>query len=502
MEPRFARRVALAALLLGLLGDVLFDRVALGLNVPIAIGVALVVATLFRPPDRQLDLLDLWIPPVAILAALGVALRADPTIVALDLALAGVATLAWMICCSGTALTRKSVDVVVAVGVWAGAWLGIGGFIVAGRAGSDGAFGRALGSSRGALPILRGLALATPVVLVLAALLSSADAVFGNLIGDVLHLPFDLSDLAVRSVVVLAIAWLAAGALSIAAGELPYRPAEPARSLGAAARSRAGRLVLPGATEALVVLVAVDVLFGAFVVVQVAYLFGGLGTVLGTGITFSDYAREGYFQLVAVVGFAGLLLAVAEAAAHRTRAFLIAALWLIGQTFVILASAAVRLGLYKQIYGWTELRFYVVASMAWLTIGGLVLALLLLRDRMRWLVHGLALAAIAVTLVVTAIGPQAFITHENLARALDPTLVPPEGYSGLDAGYMAELGDDAIPEIVAAWPRLDAASRAALRPALEDSARRLTQDPSTTAWPAWNLAREEARSALLRFPLP
>lgn len=496
MDPRLARRVAATSLLLGVVGDILFDRVALGINVPIAVAAALVTATLLRPAGARFDRFDGWIPPVAFVAALGVALRADPGVVALDLALAGLATLAWMICCSGVALTRRSVDVVAAAGICAGAWLGIGGFVVAGRAGSDGTLGRMVGSSRGALPIVRGLVLAMPVVLVLAALLASADEVFGRLVGDLLRWPFDASDLAVRFVVVLAIAWLAAGALSSAAGALPYRPDGSTRSLGTAARSRAGWLVLPGATEAFVVLVAVDVLFGAFVAVQLAYLFGGLGTVLGAGITFSEYARQGYFQLVGVVAFAGILLAIAEAAAHRTRSFLAAALGLIWLTFVILASAAVRLGLYQQIYGWTELRFYVAASMAWLTIGGIVLAVLVSRDRMRWLVHGLALAAIAVTLAVTAIGPQAFVTHMNLARALDPALVPPEGYSGLDAGYMVGLGDDAIPEIAAAWPRLDAASREALRPALEASAERLISDTSTTAWPAWNLGRERARAAL------
>ncbi|MBI3750762.1 MAG: DUF4173 domain-containing protein [Chloroflexi bacterium] len=496
MDPRLARRVALAALLLGILGDLLFDRVALGINVPIAIGAGLVAATLFRPAGSRIDRLDLWIPLVAMLAALGVALRADPTIVAFDLALAGVATLAWMICCSGVALTRRSVDVVVAAGAWAGAWLGIGGVVVAGRAGSDGALGKALGSSRGALPIIRGVALATPVVLVLAALLASADAVFGKLIGNLLKLPFDLSDLAVRSVVVLAIAWLAAGALSIAAGGLPYRPESPARSLGAAARSRTGWLVLPGATEALVVLVAVDALFGAFVAVQVAYLFGGLGTVLGTGITFSDYAREGYFQLIAVVAFAGVLLAFAEAAAHRTRTFLVAALGLVGLTFVILASAAVRLALYLQAYGWTELRFYVAASMAWLAIGGLLLGILIARDRVRWLAHGLALGAVIVTLGVTAIGPQSFITDQNVARVLDPARVPASGHAGLDTEYLSELGDDAIPSLVDAWPRVDAATRAVLQPVLLSRWYQLRDDPTTTSWPSWNLARERARSAL------
>jgi uncharacterized protein DUF4153 len=503
MDPRLARRVALAALALGIVGDLLFDRVALGINVPIAIAAALLSAALFRPAGARIDRLDLWLPAVAMLAAAGVALRTDPTIIFLDLGLAGLATLAWMLATSGLAVTRRSAVLVAEAGLWAGAWLGIGGFVVAGRAASDGALRRAAGSGRGALPVVRGLVLAIPIVLVLATLLASADAVFGRLVDDVLNLPFDLSDLATRGIVVLAIAWLAAGALSIAAGAMPYRiadrslPGEPAaRSLGAAADTRAGWLVLPGATEAIVVLVSVDLLFGAFVLVQVAYLFGGLGTVLGAGITFSDYAREGYFQLVAVVAFAGLLLAFAEAAAHRTRTFLAAALALIGLTFVILASAAVRLGLYQQIYGWTELRFYVAASMAWLTISGLILGILIARDRVRWLVHGLALGAVVVTLGVTAIGPQAFITDQNVARVLDPALVPTSGHSGLDTDYLSQLGDDAIPPLVAAWPRVDAATRAVLQPVLLSRLYQLRDGPTLAPWPAWNLARERARSAL------
>jgi hypothetical protein len=498
MDPRTARRIAIAALILGVVGDGLFDRQMPGVNVPIAVATALIATTLFRPSGALIDRLDLWIPPVALLAATGVAIRSDPPIVLLDVGLAGVATLAWAIAASGQAVTRQSARAVAGLGTFAAAWLGIGSVVVVARAGADGSLRAVAGSGRRALPIVRGLVLATPVVLVLAALLASADVVFGRVVTDLLNLPFDLSDLAVRSVVVLAIGWLAAGALSIAAGELPFKPAE-ARSLGAAAGLRPGWLLLPGATEALVVLVAVDVLFGAFVALQVAYLFGGAQTVLGSGITFSDYAREGYFQLVAVVALAGLLLALAEAAARRTRAFFVAGLGLIGLTAVILASAAVRLGLYQQIYGWTEVRFYVAASIAWLALGGVVLAVLVLRDRMRWLLHGLALAAVAVTLVVTTIGPQAFVTRQNLDRALDPALVPPEGHTGLDAGYLVTLGDDAIPEIVEALPRLDPTSRAALLSVLELRRSQLSNEPDS-GWPSWNLAREQAREALARLP--
>jgi two-component system, OmpR family, sensor histidine kinase BaeS len=177
-----------------------------------------------------------------------------------------------------------------------------------------------------------------------------------------------------------------------------------------------------------------------------------------------------------------------------------AALGLLALTGVILASAAVRLGLYQQIYGWTELRFYVAASIGWLAICGVVATVLLLRNRMAWLFHGLAFGAVAVTLAVSAIGPQAFVAGQNVARALDLSLVPPEGYAGLDADYIAGLGDDAVPIVVDALQRLDAASRASLLRVLDARRAQLAEDGPEAAWQAWNLSRERARTALETLP--
>src|SRR6266550_6981533 len=95
-------------------------------------------------------------------------------------------------------------------------------------------------------------------------------------------------------------------------------------------------------------------------------------------------------------------------------------------------SAGLRLGLYQGAYGWTELRFFVAASIAWLAACLCSAIALLLVDRMRWLPHALAMSAVGVTLAVSAIGPQAFVIHENVARVLDPSLVAPGGAAGLD----------------------------------------------------------------------
>jgi hypothetical protein len=126
---------------------------------------------------------------------------------------------------------------------------------------------------------------------------------------------------------------------------------------------------------------------------------------------------------------------------------------------------------------------------------------LLVRDRMRWLPHAMTIAAVAVLVGVNVIGPQRLVADENVARLLDPGRVPPDGRRGLDVYYMLTLDDDAVPAFVAALPALTGDERAAV--GYELQVRRVTlSQPELTAWPAWNLAREEARQALRPLPGP
>src|SRR4029077_7376041 len=92
----------------------------------------------------------------------------------------------------------------------------------------------------------------------------------------------------------------------------------------------------------------------------------------------------------------GLLVTVHALAARRSAALVGAGLALAGLTAVVLASALLRLRIYQEAYGWTELRFYVLATIVWLAVGIAVTTILLARNRMGWLLHGLAIAAVAV----------------------------------------------------------------------------------------------------------
>lgn len=301
MTPRAARRIALVAIVVGVVTDVLFDRIGLGINVPIVVTGLLVATTILRSPGRQIDRLDLWLPPVAVAASLVVAIRTDVVIVFLALLLAGLATLGWAVAASGESLTRRSVLAVAALGALAAATLGVGSMAVLANGASDGALHELGASGRRAVPVARGLLIAIPIVLGFGLLLTSADAVFARVVENVFSVPFDVADLTGRLTIVVVVAWVVGGLLAIAGNATSILLAAAPGGLGADLFRDLGwvagsvGLRLRASTEALVVLIAVDLLFAAFVLLQLAYLFGGQVVVAAAGVTYSDYAREGYF---------------------------------------------------------------------------------------------------------------------------------------------------------------------------------------------------------------
>jgi hypothetical protein len=582
--PSATRRVLLLAIAGGVLFDVLVIGNAAGVNAPIVMAAFLACALLVagREGVRGMDPWDAWLAPAALAFAGLAVIRADDWLVTFDLLFAAALAAGTVGCLAGGRITRGLVPRVLDLGI---------GVVAAGAAGTAGLLLRPsdrsepeaepaaarsgrLARLRNAAPVVRGLVIAVPIVLVFGALFASADAVFARLANDVLEWQpdLDLGELAERAIVVSVIAWGSAGLLALAAGLLPtlrapftgqsdaagsgplWGPAtsraEPAAGAAAAtavAGSAAGAPPAPpearpwpgaaggpwpstglpagataaastaawpaaagaraqpvplrlGAIEAATVLVVVDLLFAVFVVLQLAYLFGGRDTLSLAGLTYAEYARRGFFELVLVALLAGMLVVTLDTiAAKRSRLLLGASLALLGLTAVVLLSALLRLRLYQEAYGWTELRFVVLTAILWLGVAIAIAAVLLTTARTRWILHALGIAVLVTVAGMNVMGPQAFVAQRNLDRAIDPSLVPPGGRTGLDARYLSELGDEAIEPIVDAWSVLPIADRAALTPVLRRRDDELANDPALQGWPAWNLTRERAREALDRW---
>ncbi len=510
MKTSLARRLLALALVIGTATDILFQGYAPGINVVLDIGLLLAAGVVAAGPGRlrRVDLADLWLAPTALVLAAGVAVRTDPLLTAADMACSAALAGAALATFGGFRITRATIGgVASALSTVAGAaGLGAVPVLEAARPGPN-LLRRLRRNGTRSASVVRGLLLVVPLLVVFAALFAAADAVFADAARRLLTVPFDLPvvDLAARGAAVLVVGWIVAGLLLVAAAArtLPTPGAASSdgsaghRSLGAAAAKPAHLGFEVGPVEAVVVLVCLDILFLAFVALQLTYLFGGRDTLAASGLTYSEYARRGFFELLAAGGLAALVVAALDASIRRRGAlYVVAAVTLLALTGVVLASSFLRLRLYQDAYGWTELRFWVLLAIGWLGAVLVVMAALLLAGRSDRLLHAGGILGLTFVLAANVIGPQGFVTDQNLARALDPSRVPTGGQVGLDEGYLSTLGDDAIPAIVVALPRLPAEDRAAMRVLLDERRAALTLDPSLTGWPAWSLARERAREAL------
>ncbi len=206
----------------------------------------------------------------------------------------------------------------------------------------------AVGKTKRVRLLPRALLIVTPVLILFLALLDSADPVFAH------YLRTSLSAVPAPSGMPPHILLILAGAMGLAT-LLAYgtRTIPPDASASDRGRStiRRGEWVL--------LLAVVDAVFVAFVLIQVAYFFGGRTLVLRQeGLTFADYARSGFLQLLVASLLTATLVAVVWRLGHRStrsddRLFSWLAGLLVLLTVVVLVSAFRRLSLYESAYGWT-----------------------------------------------------------------------------------------------------------------------------------------------------
>ena len=424
--------------------------------------------------------------PVALLVAGLVAARTDSALIAFDVAAALALSCAWLLASRGVDVLRPHVAAVPVIAIEALRALSTrlpSVYRVALPAISH----RARARSSRAIPYASGLALAAPLLVVFVVLFSSADAVFQRSVRDALDIAWLrelLPTLPQRLVVAFAVTWCATGALAMGTSAPAHSTAE----------LRVRRLL--GAEPVTVALVAIDLLFAAFVAFQLTYLFGGRDTLEASGVAYSAYARRGFFELLGVAGLVGAVLFTFDLLVRaRSRVYVGAALVLVLLTAVVLASAATRMTLYQQAYGWTELRLYAYAGIAFIAIALAILAAAVVTHGMERVVSPLVGAALAVALGVNVIGPSGQVAAANIERSLDTAPLAENAIRELDVTYLAALGDGAIPVIVERLPSLPDRDRERIAGVLRSVAR-ARRVPA--GWPSWNWERARASELLAR----
>ena len=455
-----------ASLMLGALGDMLLRAAPWGVNFFLwAVALAGAAAVLVWLGRLRVAGEGRWLVPVALLFALGIAWRDSPAVVLLDL-------LAFLIATSLAVLRGRSGRLRVAGiseyllgGIYTGALSYAGPLPVAIRDVKWREVARG-GWRDPALAATRGVFLAAPLLLV-----------FGALVVD--FLGFDVAEVFGHLFLIVFFAWITAGLLWVAL---------LARNPESLSFGRPDSLSL-GIIELGIVLGLLDMLFLVFVLVQVRYLFGGAERVLTTaGLTYAEYARRGFFELVTVTALVLPTLLLAHwllRAGNRERVFRVLAGALVALLFVVMASALQRMYLYLEEYGLTELRLYATIFMAWLAVVLVWFLLTVLRGRRDRFAFGALAAGFAAILLINVINPDALIARTNLDRLQ-------EG-KRFDAVYLTTLSADAAPVLFEALPEIPE-ERLQIAPHLTVEQVLLDRWKSgETDWRTWNLSRERAR---------
>ncbi|WP_422744473.1 DUF4153 domain-containing protein [Mycobacterium sp. WMMD1722] len=303
-------------------------------------------------------------------------------------------------------------------------------------------------------------ALSAAVLIVFGALFAGADAAFAHVLGS--FAPTLQVDEAIARTGVFGIV----AAFILAGGYLVrFPPTLDALAPAPATPVRRWEWAVP--------LGVLDALFLAFVAVQATVLFGGHTHVLETqGLTYAEYARQGFWQLLGVSALTLLVLAVVVRVAARTtgsdrRTLRVLVGILCAASIVVVVSAIHRMWLYQEAYGFSVLRLLVITVEIWLGSVFLLVAVAGIRMDGRWLPRAVLVAGVLALLGLAALNPERLIAERNIDRF--------EQTGDLDAGYLSSLSSDIDPAL----------SR------LPDEVRRcvMREDPTPRAWYLFNLSR-------------
>jgi len=349
-------------------------------------------------------------------------------------------------------------------------------------------------TKRNIWPVARGMVIALPVVVIFASLLASADLVFSQKLTGFIEL-FNLEKLPeyiFRLIYILVIAYALAGVILYAASQ-----SKDEKLIG---EDKPFIPAFLGFIESAIVLGSVVALFTAFVVIQFQYFFGGQTNIHLDGYTYSEYARKGFGELVAVAFFSLLMLLTLSGITKREtefqrRIFSGLGVAVVALVLVMLVSAYQRLVLYEAAYGFSRLRTYTHVFLIW--IGLVLIATIVLEILRKERAFALAalIASFGFAMSLPILNVDAFIVQQNIQRELrtdkDADAV------ALDTEYFLNLSDDAVPELASALHTLSlpdsvkdkvAASLACIR------YQRSLNTPEVT-WQWFHLARFNADKA-------
>ncbi len=339
--------------------------------------------------------------------------------------------------------------------------------------------GSGAGKRGGAL--LLGLLLALPLLAVLVSLLTEADAAFAGLMQ---RLPrFDFMQLIVTLIWGTAVACvLYTRAAALHGNPVPSTCARPSQQQGLQALT------------VNTVLAAACLVYGVYLLSQLAYLVGGFRGILPPEYTVAQYARRGFFEMAWLCAINLSVVVLARALVRKEsggqRLLRVLCLFLGVMTLFLVCTASAKMLLYIREYGLTRLRVLTQVVMLWLGLTTAVVCVWLFVPRLPYM-KVVLLAALLLGGAVLWADVDTQVARYNVAAYQAGTL------EQIDVEYLSTLGDGAAPYLAELTQDSNPEVAQQAREALEQRRSAGIRD-----FRGWNYAGAAAEAVPERFPAP
>lgn len=332
-----------------------------------------------------------------------------------------------------------------------------------------------------AMKVLIGVVISLPLLLVVLSLLAEADVVFDHYLREIPLMLFDLEFIegSFRLILILLVSF----------GTFAY--------LWSLIAPREEKVEIPNPVPQekwswdgiilVTILVIINLVYAVFTYIQISYLFSGAQTVLPEGMTYAEYARKGFSELVMVtiINFLILLCFMHLTSKDQPKVYrMVQALLslLTGCTGFMLYSAFFRLSLYEQAYGYTYSRLLAHAFMLFLFVLFVIALVKIWRDGIS-LIKYYALTGIAAYVLLNYLNIDVIIAKNNISRYQET--------GKIDVVYLTKLSYDAVPQLVPLLSDKSLATR--VRNGLDEMQREIQEDES---WQSFNWSEYRAKLML------
>lgn len=273
---------------------------------------------------------------------------------------------------------------------------------------------------------LRGVIIVLPIFALLVILLTHADPIFNKLIGNFFENIWQR---------ILVSTFIFIGLINIGFLRIKEFTHSKEVSLDQASHKT---------YELIIIIGSIAFLFAIFIAIQFRYFFSNIGErelhKLGIfSLTYSEYVRKGFFELVAASTIAILVMFYALRFLHKLKGRHKLLIQILSSVFIIeigliLISAFQRINLYALTHGLTRARVFGVIFLIWLAITLIILLIQIIKQIKKEWIFKLSLAPAVVIFLVSNI-----INIDGLIA----TKFRPSVNGEIDYYYLSDLSFDA-----------------------------------------------------------